>query len=116
MPTYARADVVFERGEGCLSLTPPTAASYLDFASGIAVNALGHAHPQLIEALTEQAGKLWHTPTSSASRDSSVCRAAGRQHFADTVFFTNSGAEASRRDQGGAASTSTHTGIPNAGG
>ena len=60
MPTYARQDVVFERGEG-VWLIAANGDRYLDFASGVAVNALGHAHPKLIAALTEQAGKLWHT-------------------------------------------------------
>ncbi|CAK0764666.1 Acetylornithine aminotransferase [Azospirillaceae bacterium] len=94
MPTYARADVVFERGEGCY-LFDAKGRRYLDFASGIAVTALGHAHPRLIQALTEQAGKLWHT--------SNLFRVAGQERlahlltektFADTVFFTNSGVEA----------------------
>lgn len=94
MPTYARADVVFERGEGPY-LFDQTGRRYLDFAAGIAVNALGHAHPHLVAALAEQAGKLWHT--------SNLFRVAGQERlarrlidatFADTVFFTNSGVEA----------------------
>ncbi len=59
LPTYARADLAFERGEGAW-LTATTGERYLDFSSGVAVNALGHAHPKLVEALTEQAQKLWH--------------------------------------------------------
>lgn len=94
MPTYARADVVFERGEGPY-LYATDGRRFLDFAAGVAVNALGHAHPRLIKALTEQANKLWHT--------SNLFRVAGQESlatrltqatFADTVFFTNSGAEA----------------------
>jgi acetylornithine/N-succinyldiaminopimelate aminotransferase len=94
MPTYARADVVFERGEGSW-LISTTGERYLDLASGIAVNALGHAHPKLVAALTEQAQKLWHC--------SNLYRVAGQEQvaarlcettFADTVFFANSGAEA----------------------
>ncbi|MCG5241037.1 aspartate aminotransferase family protein [Azospirillum doebereinerae] len=94
MPTYARADVVFERGEGPY-LYATDGRRFLDFAAGVAVNALGHAHPYLIKALTEQANKLWHT--------SNLFRVAGQESlakrltevtFADTVFFTNSGAEA----------------------
>ena len=94
MGTYARQDVVFERGEGCW-LTSTTGERYLDFGSGVAVNSLGHAHPKLVAALTEQAGKLWHT--------SNLYRVAGQERlaarliattFADTVFFCNSGAEA----------------------
>ena len=94
MPTYARQNVVFERGEGAW-LVATTGDRYLDFASGIAVNALGHAHPKLIAALTEQAHKLWHS--------SNLYRIAGQERlaerlcqatFADKVFFCNSGAEA----------------------
>ncbi|MFZ0851059.1 MAG: aspartate aminotransferase family protein [Hyphomicrobiaceae bacterium] len=94
MPTYARQNVVFERGEGAW-LVATNGDRYLDFGSGIAVNALGHAHPKLIAALTEQAQKLWHS--------SNLYRVAGQERladrlcaatFADKVFFCNSGAEA----------------------
>ncbi|HRN84719.1 MAG TPA: aspartate aminotransferase family protein [Hyphomicrobium sp.] len=94
MGTYARQDVVFARGEGSW-LEAEDGARYLDFGAGVAVNALGHAHPRLIAALTEQAGKLWHT--------SNLYRVAGQEElaqrlvaatFADRVFFCNSGAEA----------------------
>jgi acetylornithine/N-succinyldiaminopimelate aminotransferase len=94
MPTYARANLVFERGEGCW-LISTAGERYLDFASGVAVNALGHAHPRLVAALTEQAGKLWHS--------SNLYRVAGQERlaerlcqvtFAEQVFFCNSGAEA----------------------
>jgi acetylornithine/N-succinyldiaminopimelate aminotransferase len=94
MPTYARANVVFERGEGAW-LIATDGTRYLDFASGVAVNALGHAHPRLVAALAEQAGKLWHS--------SNLYRVAGQEKlaerlcqatFADHVFFCNSGAEA----------------------
>jgi acetylornithine/N-succinyldiaminopimelate aminotransferase len=94
MPTYARADLVFERGEGAW-LVDTKGERYLDFASGVAVNALGHAHPRLVAALTEQAGRLWHC--------SNLYRVAGQERvaerlcaltFADRVFFCNSGAEA----------------------
>ena len=60
MPTYGRKDVVFERGEGNY-LYATDGRRYLDFTSGIAVNALGHCHPYLVKALTEQGSKLWHT-------------------------------------------------------
>ncbi len=60
MGTYGRQNLVFERGEGAWLITA-AGDRYLDFASGIAVNVLGHAHPRLVAALTEQAGKLWHT-------------------------------------------------------
>jgi acetylornithine/N-succinyldiaminopimelate aminotransferase len=94
MGTYARQNLVFERGEGAW-LISTTGDRYLDFASGVAVNALGHAHPRLVAALTEQAQKVWHT--------SNLYRIAGQERlaerlcavtFADTVFFCNSGAEA----------------------
>ena len=60
MPTYARADLVFERGDGAY-LTTVSGDRYLDFGAGIAVSSLGHAHPVLVEALTAQAAQLWHT-------------------------------------------------------
>jgi len=94
MPTYARAEVAFERGEGAW-LFDTDGRRYLDFGAGIAVCALGHAHPHLVAALTEQAGKLWHT--SNLFRIPGQERLAERlvaATFADTVFFTNSGAEA----------------------
>jgi acetylornithine/N-succinyldiaminopimelate aminotransferase len=94
MPTYARADIAFERGEGAY-LFASDGGRYLDFASGIAVTALGHAHPHLVAALTEQAGKLWHT--SNLFQIPGQTRLAERliaNSFADSVFFTNSGAEA----------------------
>jgi acetylornithine/N-succinyldiaminopimelate aminotransferase len=94
VPTYARADVAFERGEGAY-LYATDGRRYLDFASGIAVTALGHGHPHLIEALTAQAKKLWHT--SNLFQIPGQMRLAERlvaNSFADSVFFTNSGAEA----------------------
>lgn len=94
LPTYARADLEFERGEGVYLVTP-AGERYLDFGAGVAVNALGHAHPHLIAALTEQAGKVWHT--SNLFRIPGQERLAKRlieASFADTVFFANSGAEA----------------------
>ena len=59
MPTFARVDLAFERGEG-VWLDATDGERYLDFTSGVAVNALGHAHPHLVAALDEQAQKLWH--------------------------------------------------------
>ena len=94
MPTYARTDVVFDRGEGAW-LYATDGRRFLDFGSGIAVTALGHAHPHLVAALKAQAEKLWHC--------SNLYRVAGQEKlaerlvaasFADTVFFCNSGAEA----------------------
>jgi acetylornithine/N-succinyldiaminopimelate aminotransferase len=94
MSTYGRQDVVFERGEGSW-LISTTGERYLDFTSGIAVNALGHAHPHLVKALTEQAQLLWHT--SNLYRVKNQERLAERLAevtFADCAFFCNSGAEA----------------------
>lgn len=94
MPTYARADLAFERGEGAW-LTATNGKQYLDFSGGVAVNALGHAHPALIKALTEQAHKVWHV--SNLFRIPEAEQLAARlveASFADTVFFGNSGAEA----------------------
>ena len=94
MPTYARAELAFERGEGPYLYTAE-GRRFLDFASGIAVNALGHSHPHLVEALSAQAKKLWHV--SNLYRIPEAERLARRlveTTFADTVFFSNSGAEA----------------------
>jgi acetylornithine/N-succinyldiaminopimelate aminotransferase len=94
MPTYARAPVTFVRGEGC-RLFDSEGRRYLDFAAGIAVCGLGHAHPRLVEALTEQAKRLWHT--SNLYRVEGQERVAARLaqlSFGDVVFFANSGAEA----------------------
>jgi acetylornithine/N-succinyldiaminopimelate aminotransferase len=94
LPTYARVDLAFERGEGAWLFTAE-GERYLDFTSGVAVNALGHAHPHLVQALTEQAQKVWHV--SNLYRIPEGERLADRlcaASFADTVFFQNSGAEA----------------------
>ncbi|MDO8533398.1 MAG: aminotransferase class III-fold pyridoxal phosphate-dependent enzyme, partial [Xanthobacteraceae bacterium] len=94
LPTYARADLAFEHGEGAW-LISTEGKRYLDFAGGVAVNALGHAHPKLVAALTAQAKKLWHV--SNLFRIPEAERLAARlvqASFADTVFFANSGAEA----------------------
>ncbi|WP_324617693.1 aspartate aminotransferase family protein [Microvirga pudoricolor] len=94
LPTYARAELSFEKGEGPW-LFGRDGERYLDFGAGIAVNALGHAHPRLVQALTEQAGKIWHT--SNLYQIPEGERLANRlteNTFADVVFFTNSGAEA----------------------
>lgn len=94
MENYARADVAFDHGEGAW-LTATDGRRYLDFGAGIAVNALGHAHPRLVAALQEQAGKLWHT--------SNLYRVPGQEHlaetlvahsFADSVYFCSTGLEA----------------------
>jgi len=94
LPTYNRADIAFERGEGPY-LFDEKGVRYLDFGSGIAVSALGHAHPHLVEAVREQAGKLWHTSNLyRVPGQEKLARRLIEASFADTVFFANSGAEA----------------------
>jgi acetylornithine/N-succinyldiaminopimelate aminotransferase len=94
LPTYNRAKISFERGEGMRVFTPEGEA-FLDFGGGVAVTSCGHAHPHLVKALTDQAQKIWHT--------SNIYQMPGQEKlaqrlidatFAVTVFFTNSGAEA----------------------
>ncbi len=94
MPTFARVHLAFERGEG-VWLIATNGERFLDFTSGVAVNALGHAHPHLVAALAEQSQKLWHVSNLYEIPESE--RAARRlcaASFADVVFFCNSGAEA----------------------
>ncbi|THD37147.1 acetylornithine/succinyldiaminopimelate transaminase, partial [Pantoea sp. R102] len=94
MPVYAPAAFVPVRAEGS-TLWDQQGKEYIDFAGGIAVNALGHAHPALQQALTEQAGKLWHTGNGYTNEP--ILRLAKQlidATFADRVFFCNSGAEA----------------------
>lgn len=94
LPTYARAPVAFERGEGPWSITAD-GTRYLDFGAGIAVNSLGHAHPHLVEALTAQAGKIWHTSNLyTMPEGEKLARRLCEATFAERVFFANSGAEA----------------------
>ena len=93
LPTYNRAPLAFVRGEGSWLVTEE-GHRYLDLGGGIAVNSLGHAHPALVAALTEQAGRLWHV--SNVYRIPEQERLADllvERTFADTVFFTNSGTE-----------------------
>lgn len=94
LPIYRRSNVRMARGEG-VYLFDESGKRYLDFASGIAVNAFGHSHPHLIAALTEQASKLWHCSnqflTDELERFSSRLVEAT---FADSVFFCSSGTEA----------------------
>ncbi|MET0940265.1 MAG: aspartate aminotransferase family protein [Mesorhizobium sp.] len=92
--TFARAPLAFERGVGSWLITED-GNRYLDFAGGIAVNSLGHSHPHLVDAITAQAGKLWHV--SNLYEIPGQRRLGERlvaNSFADKVFFTNSGAEA----------------------
>jgi len=94
LPTYNRAPLAFKTGDGSW-LETEQGQRYLDLGAGIAVNALGHAHPALVAALTEQAARLWHVsniyriPEQERLADLLVA-----ETFADTVFFTNSGTEA----------------------
>jgi acetylornithine/N-succinyldiaminopimelate aminotransferase len=94
MGVYNRAPLAFERGEG-VRLYTAEGEAYLDCMAGIAVNALGHAHPKLVQAVKDQAEKLWHVSNvfqipGQAALASRLCEVS----FADVVFFTNSGTEA----------------------
>jgi acetylornithine/N-succinyldiaminopimelate aminotransferase len=94
LPTYNRAAVSFERGVGARAYTAE-GDEYLDFGAGVAVNSCGHAHPHLVQALSEQASKIWHT--SNIYQMPGQTKLAERliaHSFADTVFFCNSGTEA----------------------
>lgn len=94
IPIYNRTETSFERGEGAYLFTKD-GTRYLDFLSGIAVNALGHCHPHLVKELQDQAAKLWHV--SNIFSIDSLTKLSNRlvEHtFADSVFFCNSGTEA----------------------
>lgn len=94
MDTYAPPDLVFERGEG-VRLYTAEGKSWLDFISGIAVNALGHHHPKAVAALKEQADKLWHLSNMfQVPGQIELAKKYTDATFADRVFFTNSGTEA----------------------
>ncbi len=94
LQTYGRPPFVIDHGQGCW-VTDTEGNSYLDCVAGIAVNALGHAHPALVAALTEQAGKLWHVSNLYHSEPQArLAQALCSSSFADRVFFCNSGAEA----------------------
>jgi acetylornithine/N-succinyldiaminopimelate aminotransferase len=94
MPTFARVDLAFERGEG-VWLTATNGDRYLDFTSGVAVNALGHAHPHLVAALAAQAQKVWHVSNLyEIPEDERAAQRLCAASFAEVVFFCNSGAEA----------------------
>ena len=94
MTVYNRAPLAFERGEG-VRLYTADGEAYLDCLAGIAVTALGHAHPKLVQAVRDQADKLWHT--SNIFRipgQEALATALTESSFADVTFFTNSGSEA----------------------
>ena len=94
MPVYPRCDVRPVRGEGCY-LIGERGERYLDFASGIAVNLLGHGHPRLVKAIADQAATLMHTSNLyGMPLGEKFAQRLVDTTFADTVFFTNSGAEA----------------------
>ena len=94
LPTYNRAPLAFVKGEGSW-LTAEDGSRYLDLGAGIAVNALGHANPALVAALTEQAAQLWHVSNLyRIPQQEKLAEMLVDKTFADTVFFTNSGTEA----------------------
>ncbi|MEI4260218.1 aspartate aminotransferase family protein [Roseovarius sp. D0-M9] len=94
LPTYNRAPLSFVKGEGAW-LIEADGRRFLDLGAGIAVNALGHAHPALVAALTAQAGQLWHTSNLyQIPAQQELADRLTAATFADTVFFTNSGTEA----------------------
>ena len=94
LQVYSPPEQVFVRGEGCW-IWDDKGERYLDCIAGIAVNALGHAPPVLVKALTEQAGKLWHTSNMFKIKGQETLAAKYvATSFADLVFFTNSGSEA----------------------
>jgi acetylornithine/N-succinyldiaminopimelate aminotransferase len=94
LPTYNRAPLEFVKGEGAW-LIEADGRRFLDLGSGIAVNALGHAHPKLVEVLSTQAQKLWHVSNLyKIPQQEKLADLLVEHSFADTVFFTNSGTEA----------------------
>lgn len=94
LPTYARAPLTFVKGEGSW-LTEADGRRFLDMGAGIAVNSLGHAAPELVEALTAQAQNLWHVSNLyNIPAQQKLADVLVEKTFADTVFFTNSGTEA----------------------
>lgn len=94
LPTYNRAPLAFDRGEGAWAIATD-GSRYLDLGSGIAVNVLGHANPDLIAALTEQAGKIWHVSNLyQIPQQERLADLLVEHTFADTAFITNSGTEA----------------------
>lgn len=94
LPTYNRAPLAFERGEGAWAITAD-GTRYLDLGAGIAVNALGHANPDLVAALTAQAGRIWHVSNLyQIPEQQRLAEMLVDKTFADTVFVTNSGTEA----------------------
>tara|TARA_B100000700_G_scaffold331327_1_gene463180 strand:+ start:3442 stop:4623 length:1182 start_codon:yes stop_codon:yes gene_type:complete len=94
MPTYGDRNIEFETGKGCYLYTK-NGEKYLDFGAGIAVNSLGHCHPKLVDVLTHQAQKLWHTSNLYFNKDQEeYAELLCNNSFAEKVFFCNSGVEA----------------------
>ncbi|WP_374356080.1 aspartate aminotransferase family protein [Chitinimonas sp.] len=94
VPNYAPADYIPVRGVGS-RVWDQAGKEFVDFAGGIAVNSLGHAHPALVKALTEQAQKVWHVSNSLTNEPAlRLAKKLVEATFADRVFFCNSGAEA----------------------
>ncbi|GGF67574.1 acetylornithine aminotransferase [Paracoccus acridae] len=94
LPTYNRAPIAFEKGEGAWAIATD-GSRYLDLGSGIAVNVLGHTNPDLVAALTEQAGKIWHVSNLyQIPQQERLADLLVEHTFADTAFITNSGTEA----------------------
>ncbi|MEZ5752342.1 MAG: aspartate aminotransferase family protein [Paracoccaceae bacterium] len=93
LPTYSRTPLTFVKGSGSW-LSEADGRRFLDLGAGIAVNALGHAHPELVETLTQQAQKLWHVSNLYViAEQQALADLLVDRTFADTVFFTNSGTE-----------------------
>jgi len=112
LPTYTRAPMAFVKGEGSW-LVDDKGQRYLDMGAGIAVNVLGHAHPDLVETLKAQAESLWHTSNLyTIPNQEKLAQALVAKTFADTVFFTNSGAEAMECAIKMARKYMSHTGQP----
>lgn len=94
LPVYSRCELMFKKGKG-VYLFDMKGKRYLDFAAGIAVNALGHAHPHMVKAITDQAKKLWHVSNLYQIEGlEKLAKRIAEKSFADYVFFCNSGAEA----------------------
>ena len=93
MPTYGIKNLEFVKGKGCYLYSSQN-KKYLDFASGIAVNSLGHCHPKLIEVLHKQSKQLWHVSNLyKIKKQEQFAKLLCKNSFADKVFFTNSGTE-----------------------
>ena len=97
VPNYAPSPIIPVRGLGS-KLWDQQEREYIDFAGGIAVNCLGHCHPVLVQALTEQAGKLWHLSNTMTNEPALLLAQRLTEHtFAEKVYFANSGAAANER-------------------